>query len=276
MAASVAAEIIKLGRRPATWVVGAVFLGLIVFFGYFLSYVFIVGIQDEAAPETQQFVATLYPENFLINVLSNGFVGFGSALALVLGALAVGSEYGWGTFKTSLTQRPGRMAVFSGKLLALAGLLAVLTLPALATGALSSLVVAAAEDVPANWPAAPEVLRAAGTGWFILVSFAAMGAFFATLFRGPALAIALGLVYLLVLENLFLGFPTENETFVAVGKALPARNATDLVAAFGDPFGGFEPPGGTVEPAQALLVLGAYTLGFVVLSLLLFHRRDVT
>ena len=40
--------------------------------------------------------------------------------ASILGVLSVGSEFGWGTWKTLLTQRPGRLTVFGAKLVALA------------------------------------------------------------------------------------------------------------------------------------------------------------
>src|SRR5256885_11320774 len=51
---------------------------------------------------------TLYPINFVKNSL-NGVGIIGSILTLILGALAVGSEFGWGTVKTVYTQRPGRL-----------------------------------------------------------------------------------------------------------------------------------------------------------------------
>ncbi len=43
----------------------------------------------------------------------------GGLLMLILGVLVAGSEYGWGTIKTVLTRRPGRVAVFGGKVLVL-------------------------------------------------------------------------------------------------------------------------------------------------------------
>lgn len=126
-----------------------------------------------------------------------------------------------------------------------------------------------------EWPPLGELARAFGAGWLILAVFAALGVFLATLFRGPALAISLGLVYLLILENLFLGIPTQNETFQAIGKALPARNALDLAGSFEEGPPAFEPPGGVVEPTQAVLVLAAYAAISLLLAMLLFRRRDV-
>ena len=61
--------------------------------------------------------------------------------SVIMGAMAAGSEYGWGTLKTVLSQRPGKLAMLSGKLLALALLLLVFVVRGLAAGAAGSLVV---------------------------------------------------------------------------------------------------------------------------------------
>ena len=276
MVASLAVELQKTARRPAVWVVGLIFVALVALFGYLLSYIFVVGPDGDLPAEAQQFLPTLYPENFLSQVLGL-FSGFGVALTLVLGALAVGSEYGWETFKLVLTQKPGRISYFSGKLLSLALVIAVFTLISFTAGAICSYVIATLQDGAVEWPSLVDILRASGAGWLVLITFATMGLFLATLFRGTALAVGLGLVYLLVLENLFVGLAPQSETLEAIGKVLPARNAFDLATYFGEQ----QAAGGTalsmepVEPLQAALVLGAYLVVFVALSVLLFRSRDL-
>ena len=274
MQATFGVELLKLRKRPSTWALGLTFVALTVLFGYGLSYVLIVGVEGNPPPEAEQFLPSLYPENVLSNVLSL-FVQFGVAVALIFGAMAVGSEYGWETLKLSLTQRPGKLAFLVGKLLAVGVVLALFTLVMFAAGALSSYVVAGLGDVPVDWPQLWDVAKALGAGWLILAVFAAMGVFLATMFRGTGLAIGLGLVYLLVLESLFLGLPVDNETFQKIGRALPGRNAFDLTLAFGDAPQDFPLSGGAIEPTQAALVLMAYLAGFLVLSALLFRWREV-
>lgn len=279
MSASFIAELLKLCKRPATWVIGLIFGLALVLFGYIFTYVFVVNAPEETGPPQEfgeGFLQFLLPENVLVNVLSNGFAGFGGALSLILGALAIGSEYGWETLKVALTQKPGRVVLFSGKVLAVSVILAVFTGLMLALGALSSYVIAGLEEAAVEWPPLEEVLRGLGAGWLILAVFAALGMFFAILFRGTALSIGLGLVYLLVLENLFLGLAPQSETAETIGKALPAKNALDLAGAFGEVPQGFGPPGQAVESSQAVLVLAAYAIAFILLSALLFWRRDVT
>lgn len=218
----------------------------------------------------------LLPESVLVNVLSTGFAGFGGALVLILGALAVGSEYGWETFKVTLTQKPGRLSLFFGKLGALVLLLGILSVFVMAVGAGISYAIASLEDAAVQWPAATEFLKGLGAGWLILIVFAAFGVFLATLFRSTALAIGLGLVYLLVLENLFLGLAPQSETVEKIGTALPGKNALDLASSFGKVPQGFAAPGEAVEVTQAIMVLVAYAVAFTLLSAVLFWRRDAT
>ena len=116
----------------------------------------------------------LYPENLVSN-LTPGFPNLGAPIALILGALAVGSEYGWTTFKTVLTQRPGRLGLYFGKLLALGIVLALLVVLIFAAGAASGYVVGGLEDAPVGWPAAGELARALGAGGLILAIWAALG-----------------------------------------------------------------------------------------------------
>jgi ABC-type transport system involved in multi-copper enzyme maturation permease subunit len=279
MLASFRAELLKQRKRPAVWVLLLVFAAAVALFGYLFNYLFVVNASGEFAPPPEvldEYRRYVLPEGILVNALSSGFTGFGGALALILGALAVGGEYGWETFKTSLTQRPGRLGVFVGKLLALAVVLLVFTLVVLAVAALSGYAVATLEDAPVSWPSLGEVLRGVGAGWLILGVFCALGVFLTTLIRGTAFAIGLGLIYLLVLENLFLGLASQNETVEDVGKGLPAKNSLDLAGAFGDVPQGLALPGEALEPSHAALVLAAYAVVLLSLSLLLFRRRDVT
>lgn len=280
MVSSFGAELIKLRKRPATWVMGFVFALATLLFGYLFAYLFVVSAPEGGAGLPEQaregILSFLLPESFLANVIGT-FASFGSALALILGALAAGSEYGWDTFKVSLTQRPGRLGFLAGKLLAVGVMLLVLTVAILAIGAAASYAIAVFEEATVEWPSPLEMLKGIGAGWLILATFAAMGVALATLFRGTALAIGIGLVYLLVLENLFLGFTSQSETVADIGRRLPAKNSLDLSETFGQTpptFGGA--PGEAVEPATAALTLGVYAVAFLLLAALLFKSRDVT
>ena len=276
MGASFSAEALKLRKRPATWVLLLILVAAVALFGYIFNYVFTVNTAQQGVPPEiqEQFLQYLLPGSVLVNVVGS-LANFGSALALILGALAVGSEYGWETLKTTLTQKPTRLSVFAGKLAAVAVILLVFTLVVLALGAVSSYLIASAEDASVNWPSFRDWLQAIGAGWLILGTFAAMGIFLATLFRGTALAIGLGLVYLLVLENLFIGLATQSDTVQDIGSILPAKNSLDLSESLGNVPQAFAVPGESVDASQAVLVLIAYTVVFLVVAVILFRQRDM-
>lgn len=279
MVASFRAEFLKLRKRPATWVLALIWFSLVVVFGYVLTYTIFANPPENSIPpgtDPQEFLEILYPENLLANVLS-GFPSTGGApIALILGALAMGSEYGWGTFKTSFTQRPGRLSVFLGKALAVGVVLVAFVLLAFAAGAASSYVIARVEDAPMDWPATGEVLRAMGAGWLISAVWTAMGAFLATLFRGTPLAIGIGLVYAILLEGLAATLLAANEDFEPVRKFLLNENSYVLINAFGELPQGVGIQSDIVEPERAVLTLAIYAVVLVLVSALLLRRRDVT
>lgn len=303
MGSSFAAEFFKIRKRPATWVLALIWM-VIIAFSYFSTYAFIANApppgevdpppgEEAPPPEVQEqlqaeeeafneaFLESLYPENLVANMFSGGLFSVGGALALILGALAIGSEYGWGTLKTALTQRPGRLRVLFGKLLAFALVLAAFVLLGFAVAALCGFVIARLEDAAVAWPSAMTFAKGLGAGALIFAVWGMLGFALAALFRGTALAIGLGLAWVLAVENLISGLAGPNndsETLESIRKALPGENAFALSDSFGSPLpeeftGPFQP---LAEPGQAVWVLAAYAVGFVLISALLVWRRDVT
>ena len=278
MFASVSAEVFTLRKRPALWLLGGVWLSLLVFFGYVLNWLSYRSAEDPAAG--QRILADALPANLVGNAVA-GYALFGGAVVMIVGALVAGSDYGWGTLKTVLTQRPGRLRAHVGRVGALAVALLALVLVGFALSAGASAIVATAASEPLGWPVAADVVTGIAAGWLVLGMWCSFGLLLGTLARGPALAIGLGLVWALVLENLVRGFAALLEPLAAVQRMLPGANAGSLVAALGAR-GGVGAEGGTpgvvavVDGTQAALVLAAYVVGFVLVAGLLLHRRDVT
>ena len=294
MGASFAAELLKLRKRPAVWVLTAIWLTFVVLFTYTLPYAFFANLPQPETPEnapaemqekmqaqseaaSEQFMSQLYPENLAAYVLS-GISGTGGTLALILGALVVGSEYGWGTLKTVLSQRPGRLGAFFAKMLALGAVLALFVVLAFVAGAICSLIVAGVQGATVSWPSLTELLEALGAGAIVLASWAALGVLLATLFRSTALAIGLGLFYALALEGLVFGLPIPNESFQDARQFFLGQNSGFLA----DSFAGSSlqqplvPTGPDVGAAQSALVLCLYLSAFVLIAALAFRQRDVT
>jgi len=262
----------KLIRRPAIWALLAIALGLSVTFTYLIPYAGYAG--GTSGPRADRGLAAMLPDQLVGNSIG-GLPVFLGALMLILGVLAVGSEYVWGTWKTVLTQDPARLRVYAAKLVticlaALAGVLAVF-----AAGAPASLAVAFAEDRPIHWPGAGDLLAGIGAGWLIAAMWTVLGALLGVALRGVALPVGLGLVWLLAVQNLLALIAAPLLDSVAqLQKGLPGPNAGSVVAA---PVANTDTPGvdALVGGGQAVLVVAAYLLVFAALGGVLLRRRDI-
>jgi len=282
MGGSYAAEMLKLVKRPAMWVLTAVLLVLSQVFGYLIPYLGYRGGGGSgfAAGETSaQLLADILPARLVANTLG-GFPMFAGAIALIIGALITASEYGWGTLETMLTQRPRRASVTVSKMAVIATAILVLVVAVFAVNAFWSWVVASVEGRPAVWPSALDVARGIGAGWLVLGTWSLVGAALGVLLRSTSLAVGLGLVWALAVENLIRGFASIVGFLDAVQRGLPGTNAGSLVASLGAPT--LDQPGGTpgvtsvVSGTHAVVVLGTYVVGLAIVALVSLQRQDVT
>lgn len=286
-----AAELVKLVRRPANWLLLVVALVLSLTFTYLVPYAGYLdgpggtadggpGPDPGSAPapgavETAgDGLAGLLPAELVGNSIG-GLPIFLGALMLILGVLMVGGEYGWGTWKTLFTQGPSRLAGYAGKLVALAGATLVAVLAVFVAGAAASAVIAGIEGQPMHWPAPDELAVGVGAGWLIATMWASFGALLGVLLRGVALPVGLGLVWLLAVQNLLASLAAPLLDWVAeLQKGLPGPNAGSLVAALG---AGPDTPGveQIVGGEQAALIVAGYLVGFAALTGAVLHRRDI-
>ncbi|HLT11794.1 MAG TPA: ABC transporter permease subunit [Micromonosporaceae bacterium] len=285
MIANLRAELIRLGRWPTTWVLGGTWLLLNLIFGYLFPYLsyrsegdmgFASQVSDDAMAAS--LLAEMLPHGVPATMVA-GLPMFGGALLLILGATAVGSGYGWGTWKTMFTTGPRRATVLAGTVAALGVALVALVLATLGLDVVASLVVANLENQAVVWPALIEVLKGLGAALLIGGMWITAGVLLGTLTRGPALAVGLGLVWALVVENLLRGVAALLGPIEALTKGLPGTAAGSLAGALGvTPQG---QPNGTPGVLEVLgggtsvLVLCLYVAGFVAISMLLTQRRDI-
>jgi ABC-2 type transport system permease protein len=277
MMGSITAQVLVLSKRTSTWILMGIWVMLGLMFSHLLPYLTYGGA---AAGPRQAALDALLPAGLADNLLA-GFPFFGGVFALMLGVLAVGSDYGWDTLKTLLTQRSGRLRLLSAKLVALAAWLVPFVLVLFIAGAEASYVIAGAEDAAVDWPSALELGRALATGWFILATWAALGVLLAVLSRGTGLAIGLGILYTFVIEGLFSALASEVSWLDPIVEYFLRANAYSLTVALGVPTEALADngPGGFFGPfvgeGQAIAVLGAYMAAFMLLSAMVFRRRDV-
>jgi ABC-type transport system involved in multi-copper enzyme maturation permease subunit len=273
---SVKAEVLKLRKRPSTWVIALILILFVVLLDYGLSYlVFKTAPRRlERSGETlQSLITSTYPINIVRESLSD-VSGIGACLALILGALSMSSEYEWRTLRAMFTQAPGRLTVLAAKAAVLVPVAAILSVMVLAAAALSSLGVGSLDGHVSGWPAVSQAVGGFLAVWLILSVWVALGVLLGVLLRQTGMAIAAGLVYIIVIEGLILGLFASNGVIEAVKKVFPGANAKALGLAFGKiPLSGSATP--LVGAGQAVAVLVGYLVVFVGISALLLRRRDV-
>jgi hypothetical protein len=197
---------------------------------------------------------------------------------MILGALAVGSGYGWGTWKTVLTQGPGRVAAFGGTLAALAVVVAGTVLVTVGVDLAVSSLVAAVEGGSGAFPGSADLARSYGGGLLIMGMWTAAGVLVGVLARGPALAVGLGLVWSLVVENLLRGVAAALPALEGVTDRLPGSAAGSLAGALGavgDTEGGAPGVLGVLSGPVATGLTAGYLGVCAGLALLLVRRRDL-
>ena len=275
MLASFSAEMLKLYKRPATWILITIPLVLNQVFSYLVPYTSYLRAENEGVAE--RILTNRLPEDLILNSIG-GFPVFGGAIVLTLGALSVGSEYGWGTLKTALAQRPGRLSVYAGKLIALGVVVLAIVLATFALSALSSSAIALSQSEAREWPSLADLTVGLASGWLILMTWCLFGVMLAFVFRGTALPIGLGVVWIMGIENLIVNVAAPLLDFAdELQKGLPEVNAGSLVSALGGSEEITTPGLNTlVDGTQAALVLVAYTIAFVLIAGFALQRRDVT
>jgi ABC-2 type transport system permease protein len=280
VAGSLSAETLKLRKRPAIWVLVGVVLLLTQVFGYILPYSsYATGGENNQTQgvDPQQVLAGVLPGELVPSSLG-GYPIFAGALALVLGALVAGSDYGWGTLQTALTQRPTRLALYGGKLLALAAVSLTVVLATFALNAVVASAIAAVESKPLDFPSAAALARGIGSGWLIIGMWSGFGALLGFAFRSVALPIGLGVVWVLGVENLISGVADSLLTALRpLRDLLPGVNAGSLVWSLG-PGSGEAAPGvvDAVSGTRATVALAVYVAMFAAVGAYLLRRRDVT
>lgn len=267
------AELFQLRKRTSTWVLMAIWGAMGLFFGYILPY-----LMDDVGPRRgADPLASLLPDQFVSSTLG-GFPFYGGAIALMLGVLSIGSEFGWGTFKTLFTQRAGRGKVFAAKTGALAIMLIPFVLVEFAIGAGASAVIASREGVPAGWPPLQDIVAGVGAAWLILATWAVFGMVLAVATRGTSLAIGIGIIWALVIEGLLGSFATSISWLAWTNDLMLRSNAYSLI----EPLGGAaetEGPGmfdgPYVDVTQAFLTMTLTIAAGIGISWVLLRRRDV-
>jgi len=201
---------------------------------------------------------------------SNGFATlitisatFMGVIALAICAVAVGMEYSTGSLRNLLVRQPARLRLLAGKLLALGSFIALAVVLAYGSALATALLLAPGHGIStAAWfttAGVQSLLSTAGNVLLATLAWGAIGAVLATVLRSTAAAIAGGLAYVLVAENLLTAVWSDGKQW------LPGQLINALAH------------GGTsaVSYPSALALVGLYLVVALSAASALFRRRDV-
>jgi ABC-type transport system involved in multi-copper enzyme maturation permease subunit len=197
-------------------------------------------------------------------------LGFGNAAALigvvmlVLFATSTTAEYGQGTVRTMLIRQPRRARLLVGKLAALLACVAGALLVTEIISMIAAVVLARTRDIPTTqWFTTAGLGNAAGdyaNALFAAATFGIFGTALGVLLRSTPLALAIGLAWLLPLENIM------SNSWSDTGRWLPGL-LSRVIGAGGTTLVSYE-RAVTLTAIYAAIALTAASVSFV--------RRDVT
>jgi len=261
------AELRKL-RRP-TLFLGT--MGAVVFFsGLFSALLFLLIDSPDGNSDRGRTVSRQ-----VLGLASGGVRGFSSVggflgiIALCVFAAQTSQEYTYGTLRNLLVRQPGRLRVLAGKFIAMKLFaLVMIVLSAIVSISISMLLAPRAKVSTDLWFGSDG--RHALFTTFInvvisVIGFGAIGMVLGLLLRSPISAISLGVLWLLIVENLLIAVKASLQNW------LPGAQL-EAIASGGRPRG----LGTGIEYSHALLVGWIYVAVGTIIASLLFVRRDVS
>ncbi len=276
-------ELRKLVKRPATWITLGIFLGVLVllFLAVGASYQTIgrAPAGQGGGPEAQAAIRSLlaFPGAYA-SVAS--FIGsIGGLFAIVFGASAAGSDWGWGMIRVAVSRGESRGRYILGKLVAVALLLVPGAIAAFVVGVVAVALAATIAGLGTAGMGSPDAVGTlpwlAVRTWLALVEQAAIGFAIATLARSQLAGLGVGIGIYFV-ESFAAGFWPEWVRY------LPFSVVTSLLREPGTA-GGVDVNGSagalastTVDQTTALLLVLAYLIASAIVSAIALERADIT
>lgn len=264
-------SLMKLLKRPVSWVVLAILLGLIVlvFVGLGAS----AGQPMNPNAQLQVRLALSFPNAY--STLVGIILSFGGLLAVTYGAAVIGADWAWGTIRTIIARGESRMRYTVVTFVAIAIMLGVGVLAAFALGSVVAVFAAdmagydsAGATDPGTLATIPDLL---GRTWLGVAEQAAIGFAIAMLFRSQLAGVAAGLAF--YFGEIFLGLVPLAADVMPYLPFNVANAVVNTAEGFGD--GGF---GSTaaLESGTAIVLAFAYLLGAVAIAAFAAHRVQIT
>ena len=260
----------KLVRRPATYVTFGLLVGLLALI--LIAVGATAGRQAANGDGREALLLVTFPGAYTL--ILSFILGLGGLFAVIYGAAVAGSEWTWGTLKSAVARGESRSRYQLLSFAAIAIMVGLGLVLALAAGVAVAVVGAGLGGVStaglgdaATLGTIPELL---GRGWLAIVEEGALGFAIATLARSQLAGIGAGIA-------VYFGEQFAAIFLPDIVKYLPFNAANAVVATGGG--GGFGGGGATLprlEPDVAMVVVGAWLVGALVISALFTERAEIS
>jgi ABC-type transport system involved in multi-copper enzyme maturation permease subunit len=261
----------KLVRRPASWVTLGLLVGLLV-----LILIAVGGTASDRVNATREAAAkdlVTFPGAY--NRVLQFITGLGGLFAVIYGAAIAGSEWSWGTLKSSVARGESRVRYILISYVSVAVMIGFGLLITFAAGVIAATVGAHLANVStsglgdtATLGGLPERLL---KGWFAIVEEGALGFTIATLARSQLAGIGVGIAF-------YFGESFATIFLPDIVKYLPFSVANAALATTSSGTGGGVLGGGVTDvlpPDQALLLVGVWLVGALVVAALFADRAEI-
>jgi hypothetical protein len=262
----------KLVRRPATFVTLGLLIGLL---ALILIAVSATAGQRTGRAAQEALLLVTFPGAYTL--ILSFILGLGGLFAVIYGAAIAGSEWTWGTLKSAVARGESRTRYQLFSFAAIALMIGIGLLVAFGVGVVIAVVGANIAGVSTaglsdskTLGTMPELLA---RGWVATVEEGALGFTIATLARSQLAGIGAGIA-------VYFGEQFASIFLPDIIKYLPFNVANAAVATSGGSgFGGGDGGGAVISrlaPNDALLVVVAWLIGAIVVSLLFTERAEIS
>lgn len=234
------------------------------------------GQSIETLEQTLRLIAPDRLQAFGVGVVS----GFGSVMLIVFAASHVGTEFGWGTFRTLLAHGASRGGFLSTKAVSLVVYALVFMIVGTLAAIAASYVTSSAAGLSVGTGVdLVEVARAAGKSAYTFLPYMALAMAIAVWSKSAGAGIAAGLVVYFA-ESIVAGILVSlNKDYAQIVNWGLSRNASALtrtVSGQGGPTAQDPTTSTLPDPTQAAIVLAVYCVIFLALAYWRLRSRDVT
>jgi hypothetical protein len=262
----------KLVGRPASFVSVGLLVGLL---GLILIAAATVQEGDGRGSANARALIT-FPGAY--DLILSFMFGLGGLVAVIYGAAVAGSEWGWGTLKNAVARGESRTRYMLGMFAAIVVMVGVGLALTFVLGVLLALLAASIAGVATTGVTDADTLNRlpamAARGWFAVVEQAGLGFAIATLARSQLAGIGAGIAF-------YFGESFAAIFFPDVIKYMPFAVARASIDTGGSGFGGGGGGGGgglvqALEPDVALVLVGLWLLGALLVTILFTERAEIT